>query len=161
MVFSKFATVAAFSRARIRHSSSGSTCKLQYTYCFNFLLIHTIYFNVAHHNLSQATSESKCKQRLYQKIIWSSQETSENFAPCATLDVVIMMVSLTCVFIVLNIDCLIRLLILIKQLYLSGIWLDVDPRTDTKRRCFSRGIGLHAQYIITIKGPTINIIKGT
>jgi hypothetical protein len=36
---------------------------------------------------------------------------------------------------VIRSTCLIRLLILIGHLYLSGMWLGVPPRTDTAKAC--------------------------
>ena len=40
--------------------------------------------------------------------------------------------------------CLIRLLILVKHLYLSGMWLGVTPKMNTKKT-YLRESGLYAQ----------------
>jgi hypothetical protein len=55
---------------------------------------------------------------------------------------------------------LIRLVILIAHLYLSGVWLELDLKTDTKKDIFNKHIGLHAQNMFTILGSIINIIDG-
>ena len=48
---------------------------------------------------------------------------------------------------------------LLKDLYLSGIWIGVAPRTDTKNTC-SKEIGLHARDMIIVLGSIVNIIEG-
>ena len=55
---------------------------------------------------------------------------------------------------------LIWLLILIGHPYLSGVSLDVAPRTDTKKMCLKE-IGLHAQNMITILDSIVNVIGET
>jgi hypothetical protein len=52
------------------------------------------------------------------------------------------------------------LVILIAHLYLSGVWLELDLKTDTKKDIFNKHIGLHAQNMFTILGSIINIIDG-
>ncbi len=42
---------------------------------------------------------------------------------------------------------------------MSGMWLDVDLRTHTKKMC-SKEIGLHVQDILTIIGLIVNINEG-
>jgi hypothetical protein len=56
--------------------------------------------------------------------------------------------------------CLLRLVILIKHLQLSGMWLSVAPRTDTKK-IYLKVTRLHAQNMITILGSIVNIIGWT
>ena len=56
--------------------------------------------------------------------------------------------------------CLLRLVILIKHLQLSGMWLGVAPRIDTKKT-YLKETGLHAQNMITILGSINNIIGWT
>ena len=41
-------------------------------------------------------------------------------------------------------------LFLLGHHYLSGMWFDVAPRTITKQTCVLKGIGLHAQNMISI-----------
>jgi hypothetical protein len=52
---------------------------------------------------------------------------------------------------------LIWLLILIGHPYLSGVWLDVAPRTDTKKTCLKE-IGLYGQNMITILDSIVNVV---
>ena len=44
-------------------------------------------------------------------------------------------------------------------LYLSGVWLSVDPRMDTKNMCIKK-IGLCAQFMLIILGAIVNMIWG-
>ena len=46
-------------------------------------------------------------------------------------------------------------------LYSSGMWLDLAPRTDTKKTCVKKEIGLRAQNMITILSSIVNLIGGT
>lgn len=55
---------------------------------------------------------------------------------------------------------LIRLLTLIGHLYLGGVWLSADVRTDIKRHVLKK-IGLYAQNLLSIIGFIVNRIEGT
>ena len=56
--------------------------------------------------------------------------------------------------------CLARLRSFTIYLHLSGTWLGVVPRTDTKKDMSSKKIGLRAQNVSTILYATINILGG-
>ena len=43
---------------------------------------------------------------------------------------------------------------------ISGMWLSLAPKMDTKKTCLSKEIGLHAQDMITISGSKVNITGG-
>ena len=45
-------------------------------------------------------------------------------------------------------------------IYVSGTWLGVAPRTDTKKTCLKE-IGLHAQNMISILGSIVSMIGRT
>ena len=55
---------------------------------------------------------------------------------------------------------LIRFLILIEHLNLSGMWSGVTPRTDAKDVCLKEIVGLCAKKKITILGSIVNILGG-
>ena len=44
--------------------------------------------------------------------------------------------------------------------YLSGVWSDVDLRTDTKKTCVLIEIGLHALSMLTILNSMVNVVGG-
>lgn len=47
--------------------------------------------------------------------------------------------------------------------YASGLWLDADPITYTKKTCalYLEKIGLHAQNLLSILGSITNIVEDT
>ena len=51
--------------------------------------------------------------------------------------------------------CIPRCLVLKEHLYLSGEWLGVDLRTDTKTTCVEKMIGLCAQTLSTIRDTIV------
>ena len=53
-----------------------------------------------------------------------------------------------------------QLLFLIRNLYLNGMWVGVDVRTNTKKDMHSEEIGLQAPNLLTILGSKVNIIRG-
>jgi hypothetical protein len=54
-----------------------------------------------------------------------------------------------------------QLFTLIEHLCLSGMWLDVGPRTDTKKTFCSNEIGSCPQNLITTLGSIVNLTKET
>ena len=46
-------------------------------------------------------------------------------------------------------------------IHLSGVWLHVDLRMDTKKTSFKEKIGLCAQNLLPILGSTVNLIRWT
>lgn len=49
---------------------------------------------------------------------------------------------------------------LIIHLDLSGMWLSVHLKTNTKKTCVLKEIGLHAQNLLIIPSVIVNIIEG-
>lgn len=49
--------------------------------------------------------------------------------------------------------------ILIRYLYLSGVLLGADPRTDTRKTCAWKETGLCAQLLLIIPGSIVNIFE--
>jgi len=56
--------------------------------------------------------------------------------------------------------CSIRSFLTIGHLYLSGMWLGVNLRTDTKKTCIFRRIRLRAQNMPTILGSKAKSLRG-
>jgi hypothetical protein len=48
-----------------------------------------------------------------------------------------------------------------RHLYLSGVWLGVDLRTESRKTLCLKEIGLSAENLLTILHSTVNITGGT
>ena len=48
-----------------------------------------------------------------------------------------------------------------EHLHLSGGWLGAELRTDTRKTCVLKEIGLQAQNVLTILNSTVSAIGGT
>ena len=57
--------------------------------------------------------------------------------------------------------CLIQLLILIEHLCLSGMWVDVAPKTDTKKTIMLKGLDCVLKNMMTILILIVSIIGET